>query len=73
MSMDGPICSTCLILEQYCICNISPETLRLAEEALKRPPVKGFTVDPKLGTAEDPMTIYDRQFYSQSDRGTEHG
>jgi hypothetical protein len=37
MSLDGPICARCLILEQYCICNIEPETLKLAEEALKRP------------------------------------
>jgi hypothetical protein len=28
-----------MILEQYCICNIGAEALRLAEEALKRPPL----------------------------------
>jgi hypothetical protein len=69
MSLDGPVCSDCLILEQYCICNVSPETLRLAEEALKRPAVAGFVVDPKLGTSEDPMTIYDAQFYYPADTG----
>jgi DTW domain-containing protein YfiP len=36
MSLDGPVCSKCLILEQYCICDISPEIRQAAEEALKR-------------------------------------
>lgn len=67
MSLDGPVCSKCLILEQYCICNISPETLRLAEEAVKRK-AGPIEFDPKLGTHEDPMTIYDSQFYSPAQR-----
>lgn len=36
MSMDGPVCSKCLILEQWCICDISPEIRQAAKEALKR-------------------------------------
>ena len=71
MSLDGPVCSKCLILEQYCICDISPETLQAAREALNRPPVAGFVIDPKLGTDEDPMTAYDRQFYSPADQSPE--
>jgi hypothetical protein len=48
MSLDGPVCSKCLILEQYCICNISPEMRQAAEEALKRKALPGDEWIPKL-------------------------
>lgn len=46
---------------------IAPETLRLAKEALARPPMtpeQELVSIADVGTDKDPMTRYDAQFYS---------